>query len=201
MLDARGVLWIQTDAHASQMNKGELARIGNNQMLACDRSTGEMRRFLTGPVNCEITGATMTPDGRTMFINIQHPGESPSDRSDPAEPSKYSTLARYRRPAALGDGGDPPPGRRRRSAPDQLSAVQVEQHQARLALAAGDRHHLVQVLPGGSTGGEADEGAEEVVVARHRFAAREPLHHRRRAVAQAVRCCTSMSPPSSARIT
>jgi secreted PhoX family phosphatase len=73
------------------MNQGELARIGNNQMLACDRGTGEIRRFLTGPVNCEITGATMAPDLRTMFINIQHPGETPSDRSDPSEPEKYST--------------------------------------------------------------------------------------------------------------
>ena len=91
MLDARGVLWIQTDMHASQMYQGELVRIGNNQMLACDRSTGEIRRFLTGPVNCEITGATQTPDGTTMFINIQHPGETPSDRSDPKEPAKFSS--------------------------------------------------------------------------------------------------------------
>ena len=90
MLDARGVLWIQTDMHASQMYQGELVRIGNNQMLACDRATGEIRRFLTGPVNCEITGATQTPDGTTMFINIQHPGETPSDRSDPSEPAKFS---------------------------------------------------------------------------------------------------------------
>jgi hypothetical protein len=91
MLDARGVLWVQTDVHSSQMNQGEFTRIGNNQMLACDRATGEIRRFLTGPTNCEITGATQTPDGRTMFINIQHPGEPPSDRSDPREPAKYST--------------------------------------------------------------------------------------------------------------
>jgi uncharacterized protein len=88
--DARGMLWIQTDAHATQMNKGEFASIGNNQMLACNVGTGEIRRFLTGPTNCEITGMTMTPDGRTMFINVQHPGETPSDRSDPAEPGKYS---------------------------------------------------------------------------------------------------------------
>jgi len=90
VLDARGVLWIQTDMHATQMYKGELERIGNNQMLACDRATGEVRRFLTGPVNCEITGVTLTPDLRTMFINVQHPGETPSDRSDPADPSKFS---------------------------------------------------------------------------------------------------------------
>ncbi|TFZ05586.1 PhoX family phosphatase [Ramlibacter henchirensis] len=94
--DARGVLWVQTDAHATQMYKGEFANIGNNQMLACDLATGEMRRFLTGPTNCEVTGMTMTPDGRTMFINIQHPGETPSDRSDPADPARFSNWPDYR---------------------------------------------------------------------------------------------------------
>jgi secreted PhoX family phosphatase len=89
-LDARGTLWIQTDASATQMYKGELTNMGSNQMLACDRLTGEIRRFLTGPVNCEVTGVTFTPDGTTMFVNIQHPGETPSETSDPAQPDKYS---------------------------------------------------------------------------------------------------------------
>lgn len=93
--DARGILWIQTDAHATQMNRGEFANIGNNQMLACDVATGEVRRFLTGPVNCEITGMTMTPDGRTMFVNVQHPGETPSDRSDPDDPQRFSGWPDY----------------------------------------------------------------------------------------------------------
>lgn len=90
MLDARGVLWIQTDASATEMNKGAFKNIGNNQMLACDPSSGEIRRFLTGPVNCEITGATMTPDGKTLFINIQHPGETPAEVSDPSQPTRFS---------------------------------------------------------------------------------------------------------------
>lgn len=94
--DARGVLWIQTDAHATQMYKGEFAGIGNNQMLACDPSTGETRRFLTGPTNCEITGCTFTPDGTTVFINVQHPGETPTDRSDPNEPAKFSNWPDYK---------------------------------------------------------------------------------------------------------
>jgi secreted PhoX family phosphatase len=89
--DGRGVLWIQTDMSSSAMGLGELARLGNNQMLACDTTTGEVRRFLTGPVGCEVTGSTFTPDGRTLFINIQHPGESPSERSDPAAPTRFST--------------------------------------------------------------------------------------------------------------
>jgi hypothetical protein len=89
-MDPRGVLWIETDMSISAMGKGELARLGNNAMLAADVQTGEVRRFLTGPVGCEITGATMTPDLRTMFINIQHPGETPSERSDPEQPGKRS---------------------------------------------------------------------------------------------------------------
>ena len=93
--DARGVLWIQTDTHATQMYKGEFVRIGNNSMLACDLASGEIRRFLTGPVNCEVTGVTWAPDGATMFVNIQHPGETPSDRSDPAEPGKFSNWPDY----------------------------------------------------------------------------------------------------------
>jgi uncharacterized protein len=94
--DPRGVLWIQTDAHATQMYKGELKNIGNNQMLACDPATGQTRRFLTGPTNCEITGVTWAPNGRTMFVNVQHPGETPSDRSDPAEPAKFSGWPDYK---------------------------------------------------------------------------------------------------------
>ncbi len=88
--DARGVLWIQTDVSTSTLGKGPYAKLGNNQMLAADVATGEIRRFLTGPAGCEVTGVTMAPDGRTMFVNIQHPGEPASERSDPAAPRAVS---------------------------------------------------------------------------------------------------------------
>ncbi len=94
--DSRGVLWIETDVAAAAMYKGELKNMGSNQMLACDPATGEVRRFLTGPTNCELTGATFTPDGTTMFVNIQHPGETPSERSDPASVTRYSNWPDYR---------------------------------------------------------------------------------------------------------
>jgi uncharacterized protein len=89
--DARGVLWIQTDVSTSVLNKGDYARLGNNQMLAADPATGDVRRFLTGPSGAEVTGVITTPDGRTMFVNIQHPGEAPSERSDPAKPTAFSS--------------------------------------------------------------------------------------------------------------
>ena len=72
--DKAGRLWIETDGAYS--NSGDYANQGNNQMLAADPQTREIRRFLVGPRECEITGQTFTPDGRTMFINIQHPGET-----------------------------------------------------------------------------------------------------------------------------
>lgn len=71
--DADGRLWIQTDGKYS--NQGDYAGQGNNQMLCADPVTKEIRRFFVGPKEAEVTGITFTPDHKTMFINIQHPGE------------------------------------------------------------------------------------------------------------------------------
>jgi secreted PhoX family phosphatase len=88
--DTRGILWIQTDVSTSTLLKGDYGAMGNNQMLAADPETREVRRFLTGPNGCELTGVTSTPDGRSMFVNIQHPGEPASERSDPKNPTAVS---------------------------------------------------------------------------------------------------------------
>ncbi len=71
--DSRGNLWIQTDGDYS--NKDEFAGMGNNQMLMADPGTAKIHRFLVGPKECEITGLTWSPDKRTMFVGIQHPGQ------------------------------------------------------------------------------------------------------------------------------
>ncbi|MBN1237400.1 MAG: DUF839 domain-containing protein, partial [Gammaproteobacteria bacterium] len=89
-LDSRGVLWIQTDMFAGSMYRGDNSRLGNNAMLAADVATGEIRRFLVAPPHAEVTGAVMTPDLRTLFVNIQHPGEPRQGRNDPKDPSRYS---------------------------------------------------------------------------------------------------------------
>jgi uncharacterized protein len=85
-----GVLWVQTDAFATELNKGDFKHMGNNQMLAYDPKTGAFNRFLAGPVNCEITGLAFTPDCKTMFVNVQHPGESAGEKSEPNNPMKFS---------------------------------------------------------------------------------------------------------------
>lgn len=70
--DSAGLLWIQTDMSGAIQGS---ETYGNNAMLVANPNTREVKRFLTGPVGCEITGVVTTPDRKTMFINVQHPGE------------------------------------------------------------------------------------------------------------------------------
>lgn len=72
--DDAGRLWILTDGDAS--NSGDFAGMGNNQMLCADPDSGEIRRFMVGPVGCEVTGISFSPDQKTLFVGIQHPGEN-----------------------------------------------------------------------------------------------------------------------------
>ncbi|NRQ41716.1 PhoX family phosphatase [Rheinheimera sp. YQF-2] len=76
--DKNGLLWIQTDMSGSQQGEGPF---GNNQMLVADPVTRQIKRFLVGPTDCEVTGISATPDMKTLFVNIQHPG----DRSAPGD--------------------------------------------------------------------------------------------------------------------
>jgi uncharacterized protein len=70
--DTNGLLWIQTDMSGNQQRNGPF---GENAMLAANPLTGEVRRFLVGPREQEVTGVVNTPDNRTMFVNFQHPGD------------------------------------------------------------------------------------------------------------------------------
>lgn len=72
--DTAGRLWILTDGDYS--NSGDFAGMGNNQMLCADPDSGEIRRFMVGPVGCEVTGIAFAPDQKTLFVGIQHPGEN-----------------------------------------------------------------------------------------------------------------------------
>ncbi|MEI6321407.1 MAG: PhoX family phosphatase, partial [Pseudomonadota bacterium] len=71
--DANGRLWVQTDQKGDGVS--DWVNIGSNTMSAIDPSNGKTYRFVTSPRNCEVTGVITTPDGKTMWINIQHPGE------------------------------------------------------------------------------------------------------------------------------
>jgi secreted PhoX family phosphatase len=103
-----GLLWIQTDdgAYTDVTNCMLLAAVpgtvgdgGKKTINNVDGAStkpvdtyvgaalGEtnLRRFLVGPKECEITGLAETPDGTALFVNIQHPGESTApDFGNPA---------------------------------------------------------------------------------------------------------------------
>ena len=102
--DPRGLLWIQTDnGHTNDMGK-----LCNNQMLVtippADFNTRPViKRFLVGPSECEITGIDMTPDGKTMFMNIQHPGEE-TKTADVNTPASYTSAWPYDRSDATKAG-------------------------------------------------------------------------------------------------
>nr|WP_312232522.1 PhoX family phosphatase [Pseudomonas sp.] len=86
--DSRGVLWIQTDNGESSVtsytNDQMLAVIPSNLVDANGRQVPvnaqnqvDLRRFFVGPNGCEVTGIAFTPDNKSIFINIQHPGNWP----------------------------------------------------------------------------------------------------------------------------
>ncbi len=74
-------LWIDPDSRVWIQTDGSQPDGANDQMLAAhpsatdEQGVPEIRRFLTGVTNCEVTGVITTPDQRTMFVNLQHPGD------------------------------------------------------------------------------------------------------------------------------
>ena len=115
--DRAGRLWIQTDISTSALGQGSGAggyvNMPNNMMLAANTVTGEIKRFLTGPKGCEVTGIAETPDGRTMFINIQHPGEGAGDNSNPADKEYPIRVSTWPGNQGHGFGASAPQAKRR----------------------------------------------------------------------------------------
>ncbi|MCW5669304.1 MAG: PhoX family phosphatase [Hydrogenophaga sp.] len=106
---ATGVCWIQTDdgAYTDQTNcmllaalpgqRGDGARKtlthGDRQVtthVGKAQTPATLKRFLVGPRGAEITGITETPDGRAIFVNIQHAGEN-TRMADVNDPTKYES--------------------------------------------------------------------------------------------------------------
>jgi len=105
--ESTGICWIQTDDGAyndvtnDQMLAALPGRVGdggkvsvNNGGVLVDTQMGKkpttdtLKRFLVGPKGCEITGVAETPDGKVMFVNVQHPGDGIAV-SELGDPSKY----------------------------------------------------------------------------------------------------------------
>lgn len=109
-----GICWIQTDdgAYTDVSNCMMMAALpgsvgdGARRTLSYQRadkskldvstpvgkapSPLQLKRFLVGAIDCEITGLCETPDGGAIFVNIQHPGEGTS-QSDIGNPERYTS--------------------------------------------------------------------------------------------------------------
>jgi secreted PhoX family phosphatase len=109
-----GIIWIQTDDGAytdvtnCMMLAGLPGQVGDGKKVSVaytaaggaaasvDTFVGKtptadtLKRFLVGPVDCELTGITETPDGKALFVNIQHPGETTAN-ANVADPTKYTS--------------------------------------------------------------------------------------------------------------
>lgn len=69
--DSRGNLWIATD--------GQPGTLGINDAIYAvpveGPERGYLRRFMSAPIAAEVCGPEFTPDNKTLFCAIQHPGE------------------------------------------------------------------------------------------------------------------------------
>jgi uncharacterized protein len=102
-----GICWIQTDDGAytdvtnCMMLAGLPGKVGDGSSvtvsgtgittyMGAKPTADTLKRFLVGPKGCEITGVCETPDGKALFINIQHPGEN-TGTANVTDPTKYES--------------------------------------------------------------------------------------------------------------
>jgi uncharacterized protein len=100
LLDPQGNVWMVTDISTSKLNSAVESRnaepgktvslsglFGNNSMWYIPTSgadAGKAFLFALGPMECETTGPCFTNDQKTMFLSIQHPGETNGTRKNQA---------------------------------------------------------------------------------------------------------------------
>ena len=106
LFDSDNNLWIATDGQATYLGPNDAFHV----VPLSGRSRGHVQQFLSVPVGAEACGPELTPDERTLFCAVQHPGEgstleSPSstwpDRTSTPRPSLV-TIAKRRGGGRIG---------------------------------------------------------------------------------------------------
>jgi uncharacterized protein len=89
MFDAHHNLWVINDISSDKLNAGIYTTFKNNGAFVMPSgidggvSGGDVFQFASGPVQSELTGPAFTPDGKTLFLAIQHPGEESESPDNP----------------------------------------------------------------------------------------------------------------------
>ncbi|GAB7256504.1 PhoX family protein [Polaribacter sp. OB-PA-B3] len=86
--DMSGNLWITSDMSGSSMNKAGKPYLSfkNNSLFVIPRlgkDAGKVIRVASAPTDAELTGPWFSPDGKTLFLSVQHPGEQTKDLKNP----------------------------------------------------------------------------------------------------------------------
>lgn len=86
--DQAGNLWFTSDMSGSWMNNPEKPYMAfkNNSLFVIPRygkATGKVIRVASAPRDAELTGPWFSPDGKTLFLSVQHPGEQTKDKTNP----------------------------------------------------------------------------------------------------------------------
>ncbi len=83
--DKAGNLWITSDISGSLMNKAPYIPFKNNGLFVVPRTgpqAGKVIQMVSAPRDAELTGPFFAPDGKTLFLSVQHPGEYSSGPDD-----------------------------------------------------------------------------------------------------------------------
>ncbi|WP_147678687.1 PhoX family protein [Algibacter pacificus] len=94
--DMSGNLWITTDMSGTSMNKADKPYMSfkNNSLFVIPRlgeNAGKVIRVASAPKDAELTGPWFSPDGKTLFLSVQHPGEQTKDLNNPTSTWPFDT--------------------------------------------------------------------------------------------------------------
>jgi secreted PhoX family phosphatase len=78
VFDRRGNLWIATDGQPGTLGKND----GFYAVPVEGDDRGFLRQFASVPVGAETCGPEFTPDNETLFLAVQHPGETAGSTID-----------------------------------------------------------------------------------------------------------------------
>lgn len=75
--DRKGNLWVTVDIDEKSVGKGPYSGFGNNGLFyipVSGANAGVPVQVASGPVDSELTGPWFSPDHKTLFLSVQHPG-------------------------------------------------------------------------------------------------------------------------------
>ncbi|MBT4792195.1 MAG: DUF839 domain-containing protein [Halobacteriovoraceae bacterium] len=84
--DSKGNFWISTDISGSAVGSDPYKPFGHNGLFvipAHGKNAGKVIQFASAPVAAEFTGLCFDPTEKTLFVSVQHPGETTKDLNKP----------------------------------------------------------------------------------------------------------------------